>query len=256
MNEGQSIEGRCVGGALLIKRKKGHEELVVKSLVKNKKTKTFLKQTIMKILDFKIAVMAVVAGIGMSACGGSKTVVGDRNGVSQQPTIGEVTDIPCLDYDTEEYYVGVFSLFGPSTQMGRLGTDAQRGARQQLIEKMAHDYDGFVEQSTNSVGNNKGNDISGAMKSAGLEVIKQEVGRLRASCGPTVSKYKDENGNITVYVAMRMYEKIRHNPLKNNFLPRRKSKMGNGIETSEVPYPASFYHRFQTTLDCKSRLNL
>jgi hypothetical protein len=32
--------------------------------------------------------------------------------------------------------------------------------------------------------------------------------------------------------------------------------MGNGIETSEVPYPTSPYHRFQTTLCCKSRPNL
>lgn len=184
----------------------------------------------MKTKVFSIAVTAIFTGLILTGCGSSKQTGGAPGGQPQKATIGETTDIPCIDHDTDEYYVGVFSLNGPATQIGRLGTDAQRGARQQLIEKMAHDYNGFVEQSTNSAGNNKGNDIEGAIKSAGLDVIKQHVGRLRANCGPSVSKYQDANGNVTVYVSMRMYVKDIVKILSDNLDKNEKDKVNFGHE--------------------------
>ena len=168
-----------------------------------------------------IVVGMTVTSVTMTGCGSRKQMV-NSDGSERRPTIGEVTNIPCIDYDTDEYYVGVFSLYGSQKQLGRLGSAALSGARQQLIEKMAHDYNGFVEQSSDILGNNKGNDVSGAIKSAGLEIIKQHVGRLRATCGPIADKYIDENGNITVYVSMRMYVKDITKALADNLEKQEK----------------------------------
>ena len=158
------------------------------------------------ILNATIAAAAILASVVMSGCGSSRQVATQMPSQQRQNTFGAQTSIPCLEFDTDEYYTGYGSSYGSYKQVGRRTNDALRLAQQQLIEKLAQKFNGFVEQSSHSEANNQGDDVGGAIKSAGLKVIQAEVGRLRTNCA-SADETVDANGNVTVHVGIRMYLK-------------------------------------------------
>ncbi|MCL2329555.1 MAG: hypothetical protein FWC39_13730 [Bacteroidetes bacterium] len=159
----------------------------------------------MKTKILQVAALAAMATVGMTftGCKSKLQVVAQQPGSQRPPTFNGQTNIPCVEYDTDEYYTGYGSFYGSYTQVSLNVNDAMRRARTNLIEKIAHEYDGFVEQTAGSAGNNRGNDQVAAIKSAGLEIITKEVGRLRVTCS-TADETVDVNGNVTVHVGIRM----------------------------------------------------
>jgi hypothetical protein len=164
----------------------------------------------MKTISYlKLAVMAVVAGMFMNACGSVKQQVasagGSRGGGSP---FGEVYDAPCSQdaKDTDDYFAAIGIASGSKNRMDVLQTSALTNAQNVIRQKMRHAYQGAIKDYSNAIGNNSGTDMAMHVERAGTQIIDAIVNETNATCGPKFSGV-DERGDVTCYTAIRISKK-------------------------------------------------
>jgi hypothetical protein len=157
----------------------------------------------------RLAVMAVVAGVFMSACGvkqAASTANSGRGGGGSP--FGEVYDAPCSQdaKDTDEYFAAIGIASGSKNRMDVLQTSALTNAQNVIRQKMRHAYQGAIKDYSNAIGNNSGTDMAMHVERAGTQIIDAIVNETNATCGPKFSSV-DERGDVTCYTAIRISKK-------------------------------------------------
>lgn len=145
-----------------------------------------------------IAAMAAVQVLVLS-CGAQKQAMMQSRQVSASP-FGEVYEVPCAMYDTPEQFAATGIYRGSSYQKGEVQLNALQNARQLVYEKFHHAYQGMVSNYSQSVGNNRGNDISTKMNRAGDQILDVILNDIQATC----VKFSGvgEDGMVECYVGI------------------------------------------------------
>ncbi len=150
-------------------------------------------------------IAAVAAVLMIASCGASRNTA--QTSVAQQPAspFGPTFSIPNGEYDTDEYFGASGIASGPKVRMGELYSVALTNAQNIVRQKMAHAYQGAIDDYMNSVGNNAGTDFEMKVERAGTQIIDAIVNDTRET-NPPVFSAVDEKGNVTCYVGIRVYK--------------------------------------------------
>lgn len=131
----------------------------------------------------KNLILGAIAGIAMiSACGTQKQAATSSQQTSGSSPFGEVYEVPCAVYDTPEQFAATGIYRGSSYQKGEVQLNALQNARQLVYEKFHHAYQGMVSNYSQSVGNNRGNDITTKMNRAGDQILDIILNDVQATC--------------------------------------------------------------------------
>ncbi len=133
--------------------------------------------------NISIITAAIVAAtlILLSSCGAQKATVTTNSTPSQSP-FGEVYEVPCAVYDTPEQFAATGIYRGSSYQKGECQLNALQNARQLVYEKYHHAYKGMVSNYSQSIGNNRGNDIETKINRAGDQMMDIILNDIQANC--------------------------------------------------------------------------
>ncbi|MBQ0090462.1 MAG: hypothetical protein KBT27_14135 [Prevotellaceae bacterium] len=155
----------------------------------------------MKKIFFFSAFIAVA--MFATSCGPAKkaTVATTSLPTSVAP-FGEVYSIPCEVYDTDTEFAATGIYRGSSYQKGECQLNALENAKQLVYAKFKHTYNGMISNYSNSIGNNRGNDIETKLERAGDQVVKAILNDIQACCVKFSGVQAD--GNIECYVAIKV----------------------------------------------------
>ena len=161
----------------------------------------------MKAMKLMVGVFPLMmAGLLTVSCSSSKKLANQNYKPKAGSPFEEVYDAPCLDYDTDDYYVGLGIASGAKARMGELQTAALTNAQNIVRQKLQHAYKGAIDDYSNYVGNNSGSDLEAKVERGGTQLINKIVNDTRATCGPRFSGV-DDKGDVTCYVGIRIYKK-------------------------------------------------
>lgn len=160
----------------------------------------------MKAMRLISSVVLVLASVMAVSCSNKKNLAKENYRPNVDSLFEDVNDAPCIDYDTDDYYVGLGIASGAKARMGELQTVALTNAQNIVRQKLQHTYRGAIDSYSNYVGNNNGPDLEDKVERAGTQLIDKIVNDTRATCGPRFSGV-DEKGDVTCYVGVRVYKK-------------------------------------------------
>lgn len=146
----------------------------------------------------KIAII-LAASMLFASCGAQKySMVSDQQ--RQRSPFGEAYEAPCTVYDTPEQFAATGIYEGSYRQKGQVQKFALRNAKELVREKFHHSYQGLISDYSQSIGNNRGNDITNKMTSAGDQIVDIILNDIQSSC----TKYSNisEDGKIECYVGI------------------------------------------------------
>ena len=150
-------------------------------------------------------IVFVMVSLFAASCS-NKKALGKQNNPKENVLFKQTEDVPCMDYDTDDYYVGQGISSGPKARMGELQTIALTNAQNVVRQKLQHAYKGAVTDAVEYKGNNSQSDFEAKMERRGIQIITKIVNDTRVVCGPKFSGV-DEKGDITCYVGIRVYKK-------------------------------------------------
>lgn len=160
----------------------------------------------MKAMESKIwTIVFVMVSLLAASCSNKKTLV-KQNTPKENVLFKQTEDVPCMDYDTDDYYVGQGISSGPKARMGELQVVALANAQTIVRNKLQHAYKGAITDSAVYKGRNSLSDFEAKMERRGIQIITKIVNDTRVVCGPKFSGV-DEKGDITCYVGIRVYKK-------------------------------------------------
>ncbi|HIT48590.1 MAG TPA: hypothetical protein IAC34_03755 [Candidatus Coprenecus stercoripullorum] len=154
----------------------------------------------------KISIIAAIAATSLmilSSCGAPRQIVADSQQQQQRKLFGETQEIPCADYDTEEYFAATGTYYGSSKNLSALQTAALNHAQQLVHNKLSHAYIGAVDNYFSAIGTNVGSDVDNKFEGAGTQIINDVVNETGATC-VRFDAYPDEKGNVNCYVSVRV----------------------------------------------------
>ncbi len=137
-----------------------------------------------------LALIAVLC----TACGTKKSTA--QQHAANNP-FGEVFSIPCEVYDSETHFAATGIYKGSMNQKGEVHIYALQNAQAIVRQKMQHAYKGLVGDYSQSVGNNRGNDIATKIEKGGDQIINVIVNNAAETC----VKYSgvDDRGMVECY---------------------------------------------------------
>lgn len=133
----------------------------------------------------KISIIAALAAATLmlvSSCGAQKAATTTTASSQPQSPFGEVYEVPCAVYDTPEQFAATGIYRGSSYQKGECQLYALRNARQIVYDKYHHAYQGMVSNYSQSIGNNRGNDIATKINQAGDMIMDIILNDIQANC--------------------------------------------------------------------------
>lgn len=133
-----------------------------------------------------------------AACSTRKKVHVTQNTTTNP--FGEAFESPCAVYDTPTEFAATGIYRGSMYQKGEVHTYALQNAQSIVRQKMQHAYQGMLSDFSQSIGNNRGNDISVKMSKAGDQIIDVIVNNTSESC----VKWSGigDDGMVECYVAI------------------------------------------------------
>lgn len=129
-----------------------------------------------------IAALAAATLMLVSSCGAQKAATAAAASSQPKSPFGEVYEVPCAVYDTPEQFAATGIYRGSSYQKGECQLNALQNARQLVYEKYHHAYQGMVSNYSQSIGNNRGNDIETKMNRAGDQIMDIILNDIQANC--------------------------------------------------------------------------
>ena len=194
---------------------------------------------------FNLLALALLAVL-CSACGTKKSTAQQRAATNP---FGEVFSIPCEVYDTETHFAATGIYKGSMNQKGEVHIYALQNAQALVRQKMQHAYKGLVSDYSQSVGNNRGNDIATKIEKGGDQIINVIVNNAAETC----VKYSgvDDRGMVECYVAILvskedLAEKLTQN-VKNMLTDEEKMRIG----FDEEQYRKKMEQRFKDYKDAQ-----
>lgn len=151
--------------------------------------------------------LTAIAVILVSSCGTTKKTTTQSlvSSASNSP-FGEVYSMPCEVYDTDTEFAATGIYRGSSYQKGECQLNALENAKQLVYAKFKHTYNGMVSNYSNSIGNNRGNDIETKLERSGDQVVKAILNDIQASCIKFSGVQAD--GSIECYVAIKVSKRV------------------------------------------------
>lgn len=141
-----------------------------------------------------------ISVVCFTSCGGSKPVAQTQNQTGMP--FGDTYEAPCTMYDTPEEFAATGIYKGSMEQKGEVQKFALANAQQLVRMKMQHAYKGMVSDFSQTMGNNRGNDITTKMNAAGDQIIDVVVNNTSACCikWSTI----DEGGRLECYCGIKI----------------------------------------------------
>ncbi len=151
--------------------------------------------------------LVLFAIFAVCSCGTSKKTSAQvqTSSVSNAP-FGEVYSMPCEVYDTDTEFAATGIYRGSSYQKGECQLNALENAKQLVYAKFKHTYNGMISNYSNTIGNNRGNDIETKLERAGDQVVKAILNDIQACCVKFSGVQSD--GNIECYVAIKVPKRV------------------------------------------------
>jgi hypothetical protein len=182
----------------------------------------------MKKINLKVAVMAVMAGIVMSACGSVKQQVASAGSRSGGEPFGQAREAPCTVYDDDEYFAATGIASGPATQKGNLQRTALSNGQSLIRQKMQHAYEGVVKDFFENIGANKGTDVENQVIGGGTQIIMGIVNNTSHSC--LMWSNVDDRGNIECYIGIKISKSKVANAIADNLSKSEKQEIRQHAE--------------------------
>lgn len=161
----------------------------------------------MKKISF-IAALAAATLMLVSSCGAPRQMANTTpqfTGSSVQNPFGPTFEVPCAQYDTDEYFAATGIATGPNTRMDVLQTAALTNAQNIVRQKMQHAYKGAIDDYSNYIGTNAGTDADIKVERAGTQIIDQIINDTQARCQQFSGV--DDKGNVTCYIGIQISKK-------------------------------------------------
>lgn len=146
-----------------------------------------------------------IASFAIVGCGTTKPAATEHKLKAGSP-FGDTFEIPCAEYDTDDYFGATGIASGPKNRMDVLQTSALTNAQNIVRQKMKHAYKGAIDDYSNYIGNNAGSDAQTHIERAGTQIIDAVINDTRATSGPKFSAV-DDKGDVTCFVGIRVYKK-------------------------------------------------
>jgi len=169
----------------------------------------------MKKSIIKLATVALVAMAFISCASKSKSAEEAPKNLYG----GQTYNVPCLEYDDDEWFVGNGMANGSRARMDVLQGTALVIAQSMIRQKMKHLYVGVVADYRKSLGGNQGSDAGVSVEIGGDQIIDRIVNETRVVCGPKFTE-PDAKGNVNAYIGIKISKK------------EVSSKFADGIETN------------------------
>lgn len=155
----------------------------------------------------KITLFTVIVTVSLlfASCGAQKHSIVTNQHKSTSP-FGEVFEMPCTMYDTPEQFAATGIYRGSSYQKAEVQLNALQNARQLIYEKFHHSYQGMVSNYSQSIGNNRGNDITTKLNRAGDQILDIILNDIQSVC----IKFSNvgDDGMVECYVGIIVPKKI------------------------------------------------
>jgi hypothetical protein len=153
----------------------------------------------MKKLNVKIAVMAVCAGLMMSACGGVKQLAQQ----SVSPAV-VAEDMPCFTIDDEEWYTGTVARRRPAGSINTLATACLRAARQNLQQKIKGQLKQVTRDYFDQMDIDEGSTEASHIESAGDNIVNQFMNDMMETCRKVTPPV---DGYVIMYMGVKISKK-------------------------------------------------
>lgn len=151
--------------------------------------------------------LATLVALFVCSCGTTKTTLAQvQTSSASNAPFGEVYSMPCEVYDTDTEFAATGIYRGSSYQKGECQLNALENAKQLVYAKFKHTYNGMISNYSNTIGNNRGNDIETKLERAGDQVVKAILNDIQACCVKFSGVQAD--GNIECYVAIKVPKRV------------------------------------------------
>lgn len=162
--------------------------------------------------------------------------------VSNAP-FGEVYSLPCEVYDTDTEFAATGIYRGSSYQKGECQLNALENAKQLVYAKFKHTYNGMISNYSNTVGNNRGNDIETKLERAGDQVVKAILNDVQACCVKFSGVQAD--GNIECYVGIKVPKQVIANQVAKTISDNLTQDEKDRINFDEYKYRKEMEERMK-----------
>ena len=163
--------------------------------------------------------------------------------VSNNPLAG-ATQLPCADYDTDEYFVGFGTANGSYKRLDVAHPAALANAQQNVRLKMQHAYKGMITNYMDYIGNNQGTDAATHLEAGGNQIIDKVVNDTRVHCGPMVTP-PDADGHITVFTGIRIYKQQLASDIASNIANKVSEEDKLKIKFNQQEYEKKMKEAFE-----------
>lgn len=188
--------------------------------------------------------LTAIAVAFVSSCGTTNktTTQPQASSVSNAP-FGEVYSMPCEVYDTDTEFAATGIYRGSSYQKGECQLNALENAKQLVYAKFKHTYKGMISNYSNSIGNNRGNDIETKLERSGDQVVKAILNDIQASCIKFSGVQAD--GSIECYVAIKVSKRVIADQVSKTISDNLTADEKNRINYNEYSYRKEMEERMK-----------
>lgn len=187
-----------------------------------------------------LAALTVGALSVMTSCGGTaKTAVSTNEQALQNSRWSRVVKNPLFHRDTDEYWFAVGEYTGkPNAQWGDITLRALKNAQNQIYAKMAHSYQGLIEDYSRSLGNDeKGDEMQEKYERGGKQKIQQIVNNTDSW---DEAEDTDDKGFKTKYVVIRISKKETARQVVKHLTENEKGKILEDADNFEKKLNETF----------------
>jgi hypothetical protein len=176
----------------------------------------------MKKVNLKVAVMAIVAGVVMSACSSVKQQVASTSRSGSSP-FGAASEAPCTVYDDEENFAATGFASGAAGRKGSLQQTALKNAQDMVAMKMQHAFEGEVKTFFESVGSNAGTDVDDQTIGDITNILMGVANNTSHSC--LMWSNVDDRGNIECYIGIKISKSKVADAVADNLSKSKKEEI-------------------------------
>jgi hypothetical protein len=175
----------------------------------------------MKTKIITIAIAAIVfAGATATSC---KSKQQPQNTASKNPFAGGGHSMPCNVFDCDEYFAATGIGNGSRNRMDVIQQNALTNAQNIIRQKMQHYYEGFVDNFSDAIGNNRGTDIDMEIRNVGRQTIMRMVNDARHTCLQWSDV--DDKGNLNAFMAVKISKKQLAQAISDNLSRSEKQEI-------------------------------
>jgi hypothetical protein len=182
----------------------------------------------MKKINLKVAIIAVTAVLGMSACGSVKQQVASTNRSGGSSPFGAASVAPCTVYDDEENFAATGFASGAAGRKGSLQQVALKNAQDMVAMKMQHAFEGEVKTFFESVGSNAGTDVDDQTIGDISNILIGVSNNTSHSC--LMWSNVDDRGNVECYIGIKISKSKVADIVADNLSKSKKAEIRQRAE--------------------------